>query len=1169
MSRSLRDAVVDVAADIGSILAAWLLLFGLEHLAVAVLRSEQFAGTWELTRARRLLTPIAIACSIPASAAVVALGYAAAARRWRAIAAVAAVVAAACAWGLSTGRHFEDWRVRGLFVAAAAAVSAFVAGGVARLLMRHRTHANRIGLAGAAVAVATWFVNASVFTRLYPVMHWALAAGTMIAWSAVVLFFRPEPQLVMPGLGRRVYRVVGCAMASLAMVAACTMHICARALEREDNVRRVYTEHAPILGHAVRFASVVAPTPATEDDPSSLATSDSDSSASTEARPDDSRAAAGSSDESHSRARRRLDWTGRDLVVITIDALRADHVSAYGYARPTTPNIDALAARGVRFERAYCPTPHTSYSIASLMTGTYMRPLLAMGGTDEAETWATHLRRYGYRTAAFYPPAVFFIDGHRFAHMKQSGLGFEYRKEEFASPQLRSAQVAQYISEAPTDRPLFLWVHLFEPHEPYIKHPDHDFGGDLPSDLYDSEVAAADGVVGAIVAAVHKRNDNAVFIVSADHGEEFGDHGGRYHGTTAYEEQVRVPLVIAGPKIAPGVRRAPVQTIDLLPTVLAALDIPRPARVRGRDLGEVIAENKPTGDHDGLAFAESDDYTMVARGSDRLVCLRKIASCTLFDISVDPQQKSPVSDRPARVRELRKLTANLEREHGKLEAAGIPDALRRGLQGERDAAEEVATLFDDARVEIRRDAARCAFRLRAPEMLVHIKRSYARDEDEQVRLWSALTLLRLGNRLAATGTSGDAGRGGPSADGLERWISAALAKPRDSAATHANPRLAAALALAEQGDRRGETELLDRWSVGFAPQLGRQDGTRPNDVAAQTRAGDLDEAKDLLAALGAIRSTAAVPMLLRSLDDVRLRPWIVDALATIGDPHALTPLIDAFCTERYVDARAVEARAIASLWPKANPSPRDRDRMARALVRFAGVPEPMPEAITTAAELGLLTPSRGGWRGRVSAHDVIADDAASSSRTEHRPQRAAIRRDTTGGITIDVDLEPARIGAEQRSTSGGSTGATPARVFVVGPFDDEHPPRLYVRSQATMNVAERNHLAVVEPSASESQAVALPMTRIGNARAPAKGTIWIADVPDRHGPNLSISISLHVAHDEVVRGDNSGQSPQPSEPSRALASGTSPVGVWLVPRADELPPPPPQAWHPHDQDGGL
>src|SRR6185437_5465032 len=165
-------------------------------------------------------------------------------------------------------------------------------------------------------------------------------------------------------------------------------------------------------------------------------------------------------------------------------------------------------------------------------------------------------QRYGWRTAAFYPPAVFFIDEDRFPRFEESHLGFEYAKVEFADPVLREQQVGSYLDGAATDKPLFLWVHFFEPHEPYVVHPEHVFTGGKSADVdaYDSEVATADDGIGRIVRRVEARRPGAIVLVTADHGEEFGEHGGRYHGTTVYEEQVRVPLVVAGPGIAPKTR---------------------------------------------------------------------------------------------------------------------------------------------------------------------------------------------------------------------------------------------------------------------------------------------------------------------------------------------------------------------------------------------------------------------------------------------------------------------------------------------------------------------------------------------------------------------------------------------------------------------------------------
>ena len=972
------------AIDVGGVLAAWLVLLVLENLLVGVVWREQFAGAWEMAHARSFLTPIAFAASWPLAILVVVMGRLAAARNARVAGALAGLLAVPVGIGVSEGRHMASMAVRVPFVGLVGLAAAVTAAFLVRRAPLHRPRT--IAAIGAAVACVAWVADALVLPRLYPAFHAALLGLTLAAWASTFLLVRDVR------VARPLWLVL--LVASLGTMAYAPR--AARAVVGDDNLRRVLVEHAPMLGRAVVLASRLAPPPPLEDDTSEATT-----------------AAAVVQATQGRAATRSLDWTNRDIVVVTIDALRADHVGAYGYGRPTTPNIDRLAARGARFERAYCPTPHTSYSVTSMMTGKYMRPLLAMGGAadDDTETWAGYLRRYGFRTAAFYPPAVFFIDEHRFRRMKAQGLGFEYRKEEFAAPELRRTQIAEYVANAPKDKPLFLWVHLFEPHEPYVKHPEHVFEGDDSIAAYDSEVATADGVVGEIVDVVEKRRPGAVFVVSADHGEEFGDHGGRYHGTTVYEEQVRVPLVIVAPGVHPMVVKTPVQTIDLMPTTLAALDVPQPARVRGRDLGAILAGKAAAGD-EGLAFAETDDYTLVARGDERLVCLRKIASCTLFDVRTDPLQKRAIGDRPARVQELRRLTAAIERENGKLEAHALPEALRRGLQGDRDAAEDVAALLDDARVDIRREAARCAFRLRAPAMTAQLRRAQEKDEDGDVKRWSALALVRLGagERSEAVGVL---------RDGDARF------------------RLAAALALAEQEDARGEGELVARWDAAFVP------GVR--------EPGELDEAREILAALSKIRARGAVSGLVRSLDDVRLRPFVVDALGEIGDAKAQGPLLATFAVERYVDVRPKEARALARLGA--------REVLLAPLRRFAGVPEPMLEAIDIARDAGLLVPIHGGWK-------------APATPPWH----------------LDVEVSVA--------------GEGPARLLIA---------------------------TTVGEGAVAGRVDGVPI------KLSQHGTVWIAELATV-GPKARIELS-----------NTAGM-----------------AALWMVRRADEIPPPPPREWHAPD-----
>ncbi len=961
--------------DVGLVLASFVALLALENLVVGLGWRAEIAGSFEMAVVRTHVAPLALAASIPIAVALVLLGRLIAARRARVVAALGAAAGALVGIGVSNGRHLESLAVRVPFVVAVAAAAGVVAFVVTRRAPLDRPRA--IAAAGALVAAVAWLADVFVLPRLYPAFHAALFGLVLAGWALVVLPLRA--MRAAPAV----------AAVSILFSGVCLLWSpkAAAGFTSQDNLRRVLVEHAPLLGRTVMLAARIHPPPPLDDD---------DGAASTVLT--SVRAPSG-------QGGRSLDWSGRDIVLVTIDALRADHVGAYGYPRATTPNIDALAARGARFTHAYCPTPHTSYSVSSMMAGKYMRPLLAMGAADDAETWPMYLRRYGFRTAAFYPPAVFFIDEHRFRHMKATGLGFEYKKEEFAAPPLRRTQIEGYLAGAKPDRPLFLWVHLFEPHEPYEMHPEHPFSGDDRTDAYDSEIATADALVGDIVALVEKRRPGAVVIVSADHGEELGDHGGRYHGTTVYEEQVRVPLVVVGPGVSPRVVTTPVQTIDLLPTTLAALDIPLPARLRGRDLGPVLAGKAPPGD-EGLAFAETDDYTMTARGSDRLVCARKAASCTLFDVAADPAEKRPVQDRPERVRELKKLTAAIERENGKLEASSVPEALRRCLQGSRDAAEEVASLLDDARVDIRRDAARCAIRLRAPEIAPQLRRAEGRDEDARVRDLCAVALARLGEG------------GGGRAEALLHGGDPEL-------------RTAAALVLAEKGDPRGEAELVARWSAAFVP------GAR--------EPGELEEARELLVALAKIKARASVPALVRSLEDVRLRPYVVEALGAIGDPRAKEPLLEAFTNERYLNVRSAEAKALLALGA--------RDELYAPLARFAGVPEPMPDALAVAESAGLLVARNGGWSAAAPAAQVSADVRIAGGRA-----RLLVRTEGPGTLSATIDDRPI-------------------------------------------------------------------------AAAPA-GDLWIAEIDDVRGPRARL----------------------------ALAHATGVRAAWLVPRAPEIPPPPPVEW---------
>ncbi|HEX9621724.1 MAG TPA: sulfatase-like hydrolase/transferase [Polyangiaceae bacterium] len=867
--------------------------------------SPELAGVWEVQWGTLGLLPVLVTVCGPlgiVGALCVELLDRVERRRARtALSLATAAGACAVAWGVGGGRLLQTLASRGGFalaVGAAAGLGAWLAAPrVARLLGRRPA---LLAGATAGAVLGLEILNATVFVRRYPAFHLGLAAAALalapLFARAALAFARPGPPA---SHGARAALFPAFTLFAFGAASA-TLPSGARALSGFDNFRWVLLERAPIAGKLVHFAGQWSP-------PAPLA-EDSDC-ASEPCREERAALPRASS----------LDLSHRDVLLVTIDALRADHVGAYGYERPTTPHIDRLAQDGVVFEQAYVPTPHTSYSLTSLMTGKYIRPLLLQGAGADSDTWAGLLRKYGYRTAAFYPPAVFFIDSSRFEPFSRRHHDFEYSKVEFAEGERRVAQVRSFVTAETPGKRLFVWVHLFGPHEPYEAHAGHDFGT-RDIDRYDSEIAAADATLGRLVAVARRRDPRALVIVTGDHGEEFGDHGGRYHGSSVYEEQVRVPLVMNAPGALPASRvTPPVQTIDLLPTLLEALEIPRPPRLRGRDLGPLISGGG--GNDEGLAISETEEHALLAQGAYRLICARKVGACRLFDLERDPQQRRDVADaEPKRFQQLREKLRRLSASHGRFEASGLrsegkgwPAAILRGVSGDADAALEITELLDDADVAIRRKAAELLFELARPEAAPALRLALQRDEDETVRRWAALTLTRMG-------------QGAPLVQELLH-------------AEGASWRRLAALALAETGDRAGESELIEWWR----------------------RRGDLEFSRALLLldALASIRSKDAVWWLIQSLDDVRLRPHVARALAKIGERAARGSLLVALRNERYQDTRAALVEALVHLGAE--------EELAPSLVRFLGVPDALRGGLGYAVETG-ITQYVGGPKTRDLAH---------------------------------------------------------------------------------------------------------------------------------------------------------------------------------------------------------
>lgn len=866
-------------------------LFYAEGSRVLVAAGAEIAGAWETFLLSREVPSIAVVAFLPIVAVVVA--YASMLplmeqRRGRVAWGVAmAMIATALAVELSTGRKARVLSARIPFVLGCAVVAFVLAAWVVPQLRRFaKGRAWATFLFGALVLVSAYVADVRILPRLYPVFHGALVAVFAVGVVACADAF-------VDSLERRKYgRFVLAGACALALyhigVADIRIARAGRGLAKYDNARRIADERSVVLARAASLAARTWPPPPLDDGDAA-----SDPLASTTAR--------------------ALDATGRDLLLVTVDALRADHLGAYGATSGASPEIDRLAAEGVVFEHAYTPTPHTSYAISSLMTGKYMRPILALeaaagGGRRADETWAGLFRIYGFRTAAFFPPAVWAVDGDRFADLRTRKLDFEHFKIEFAAPELVDAQLGTYLATAPKDKPLFVWVHLFEPHEPYVAHPEHVFGdGDI--ERYDSEIATADAGIGKMVRRFREARPGAVVMLSADHGEAFGEHGARYHGTTVYEEQVRIPMIVSAPGLVPARREPqPVQLVDLLPTALSMYGIPKPPRVRGRDLGPVLLGKSPG---PGIAFAEVEDAAMIARGDDRLVCNKKLATCALYDVSKDPGELVSIAD-PAKIASLKRDMKGLVSASAALEGfqgvSGWPDSLRRAFAGDTSAATEVTALLDDVDVGFRRRAAEVLARLAQPDTEPSIRRAWAKEEDVEVKLWLAVAHVRTSKTPPAAALSIVAKLvegSGPMAE----WSSLAIGEAR-----------LRGISVGPTAEARAFEQL-----VAFLP----------------TASADGELGRTILSVLPVLHERGtpaprAIEAIVPLLGDIRLRVAAADALGGIGDPAAKKPLVAQLEGERHLDARVPEARALAKVGAP--------DLAIAFLARFLGVPSPPPGA---------------------------------------------------------------------------------------------------------------------------------------------------------------------------------------------------------------------------------
>lgn len=347
-----------------------------------------------------------------------------------------------------------------------------------------------------------------------------------------------------------------------------------------------------------------------------------------------------------------------NLVLVTIDTLRADHVGCYGYTQGRTPTLDALAREGVLFRTVVSAVPLTLPSHCSILTGTYptehgVRDNLGYTLGDSPPTLATLLRPKGYATAAFVGAAV--LESKRGLNQGFDTYSSPFqRKMGRNNPMVLNLQDLQRPAEdviadalrwmnsraAGSPQPFFVWIHLYDPHTPY--DPPPSFRGILPKP-YDCEIAYADYAVGKFIDYLkqHGLYDSTLIVAASDHGESFGEHGEHTHGYFIYDTTLLVPLIVKAPRasaIAPRRVPNPVRTIDIAPTILQLLGMPAAPSMQGAGLLSLMM-----GKDTSTSSAYAETYYPTQYGASGLRALRNgrykfidAPKPELYDLAADP-----------------------------------------------------------------------------------------------------------------------------------------------------------------------------------------------------------------------------------------------------------------------------------------------------------------------------------------------------------------------------------------------------------------------------------------------------------------------------------------------------------------------------------------------------
>ena len=840
-------------------------------------------------------------------------------------------------------------------------------------------------------ALALHGVDHRVLPRLYEYLHAGLGALTAVCFGAAALC--ASPSLARPS--RRAGLAAGALSLALGVVGYTR-------LDAWPNVRaEVFGAHAPFVRHVALALGALRPQPSNPlGDPEAI------------------RRAQEALGGARASARGMPVRPFAHLLLITVDAMRADRLGRVVDGRSLTPNLDALAAESVVFERAITQAPHSSYAISSLHTGEYLHETIPLGQQQPLPTIAATLRARGWNTAALYTRGIFFTEGERLLPYRDSDFGFARASnvDREATAQTDAA-ITEIDDAARRGGPTFVWVHYFDVHAPY-----HG-AGDTPVARYDDAVRLVDREAMRLISHARRAlRGDVVVALTADHGEEFGEHGGVYHGSTLYEEQLRVPLVVSVPGVrgrrVPG--RVGAQLVDLAPTLTALLGVSAPASMRGNDLRRWMID-APNYDDAPPVFAAVNSRRAVVRWPWKLVVDLTYGVEELIDLSEDPlERRNRAGAAPGPRAELRALLGAWL--SGLSAGAHENPAIAQGRLGDRDAIPGLVALARATREPVAR-------RVEALELLSRFGAAQVRegiapllnDRDARVRATAAIALGNARDPRAAS-TLRDVVAGED--PGL---------------------RARAGIALAALGDEAAVDALIDA-------------------LSSRDEALVLDAVKSL----GALRDRRAVEPLLAALADDHVRYRAVISLGQIGDPRAYDavraiaerdPTDDAQANATLALGLLRDRRAVPMLVERVARG-RDAGVAAGALVALGAVGDDV--AGFDAARFSAAPPPgfsrcapyrEGGLFGHLALHACVSGPGASSLTLPIRgavrgPAVIMLRARRDDGPAVDATL---RAGARELGRIHLTARWDTARIAV--PSLPPGPLTLVVEGAPTVHVA--------------------------------------------------------------------------------------------------------------------